>query len=176
MPKRSAMFFDRDGVIVRDVEYLQRWEDIEFLPFAIEGLLELQQRWLLFIVTNQAAVARGFFSLGEAQVLNNEIVRRLRDAGVTIQQSYLCPHHPEFTGECDCRKPKIGMALQATQEFGVDLASSVFVGDKDGDIIFGRNCGGITVRIKNHQYDETVPADYSVAHLLELSEQISSRK
>lgn len=164
-----CIFLDRDGVILKDVHHLRRIEDIEFLPFAIKGLLHLQKIGKLIIITNQSAVARGFLSLEEAYRLNGEIVRRINNKGVNIERVYICPHHPDFTGSCECRKPKIGLAKKAAEELQINLKESIFIGDKDSDIEFGINCGGITFLIDNGQYPNVVRPDFKTKNLMEVS-------
>lgn len=162
-----CIFLDRDGVIIEDVHYLHRAEDIKFLPFAIKGLLQLQKIGKLIIITNQSAVARGLLSLEGAYRLNIEISRRLRNKGVKIEKTYFCPHHPDFTGQCECRKPKIGLARKAAEELRINFEGSVFIGDKDSDIEFGINCGGVTFLIDNNQYTNTIRPDFRVKNLME---------
>lgn len=162
-----CIFLDRDGVIIKDKHYTYRLEDIEFLPYAVEGLRELQCVAPLVIVTNQAGIAHGYFSLDQAHQCNQEILSRLKAQGINIKKIYLCPHHPEITGVCQCRKPSSGLAQQAAHEHGIDLAKSVFIGDKDSDIAFGKNCAGTTILIQNNEYPSTVLADFTVMNLLE---------
>lgn len=169
------IFLDRDGVIIQDKHYIHDIEEIEFMPGALEGLLKLQILGYQFIIiTNQAGIARGYFSKADAQDFDNEVIKRLATSGVTIKKSYFCPHHPEFTGECECRKPKIGLAKQAAKEFGIDLSKSIFIGDKDSDTQFGRNAGGLTIRLENKQYPNTVTADYTANNWQEIYEIISN--
>lgn len=163
----KCIFLDRDGVLIKDKQYMYKLEDIEFLPHVVEGLLSLQCLAPLMIVTNQAGIARGYFSFDQAHAFNQEILRRFEVQNVHIEKIYLCPHHPEFTGACVCRKPNPGLAQEAAHEYGIDLAKSVFIGDKDSDIRFGKNCGGATIRMKNTQYPMTVEADCIVTNLLE---------
>ncbi|MEW6610784.1 MAG: HAD family hydrolase [Patescibacteria group bacterium] len=164
------IFFDRDGTIIRDTGYPYKPEHIEFLPDVIEGLLLLQDRGYRFIIiTNQAGIARGIYSEQDALNFSQEVERRLADQGVHILKTYFCPHHPDFTGLCKCRKPQIGLALQAARKFNITLSKSFFVGDKDSDIQFGFNCGGMTFRIANAQYPSTVASHYTVDNLMEIA-------
>ena len=161
--KSKFIILDRDGVIIKDKHYMHKIEEIEFLPKAINGLRKLQQYgYELIIITNQAGVARGYFTTEQAWKFNNEVVKRLKDNNVIIKKNYICPHHPGVSGECNCRKPKIGMAQEAAQEFGFDLKECVFIGDKDSDIEFGKNCEGKTILIKNNEYQNKVRANFEV--------------
>ena len=166
---REIIFLDRDGVIIKDTSYVHEVKDIEFLPNAIEGLLKLQQLGYEFIiVSNQAGVARGYYTLKDAEDFHEEVVRRLNAQGVSIKKSYLCPHHPDFTGPCNCRKPEVGFAQQAAREFGIQLEESLFIGDKDSDIQFVNNCGGTTFLTKSDQYQTAIKPDFMVYNLVEM--------
>ena len=135
MLARSALFLDRDGVINIEKNYLYRIEDFEF----IDGIFDLcrffgDHDFLIFIVTNQSGICRGFYSEEDFLKLTEWMEAEFSKRGITIAKTYHCPHHPDFTGACSCRKPEPGMLLQAQEEFGIDLASSVLVGDKPSDI------------------------------------------
>ncbi|MDO8505598.1 MAG: HAD family hydrolase [bacterium] len=163
------VFLDRDGVIIKDKPYIHKIADIEFLPNAIDGLLKIQQLgYQLIIISNQAGVARGYYTLRDAEDFHEEIVHRLTAQGISISKSYLCPHHPDFTGPCDCRKPEIGLAKQAARECGINLKESLFIGDKDSDIQLGENCRGTTFLIKNGQYQTTITPDFVAHNLIEV--------
>jgi len=164
------MILDRDGVIIKDKHYVHLVEDLELLPGALSGLGKLQNKlgFRFVVVTNQAGIARGLYATYEADQFNSEMTRRLGAFGIRVEKVYFCPHHPEFTGKCDCRKPKTGLVLQAAKEFGFNPSECVFVGDKDSDIQLGRNCGGVTVLVDNKQYAVSVAPDYIVGNLDEL--------
>ncbi len=165
------IFLDRDGTLIKDIHYLHNPADIEFLPYAIEGLLQLQAMCYRFIVvTNQAGIARGYYTLEQAHAVNTAVAQQLQAHGIVTEKSYLCPHHPEFTGPCQCRKPEIGLVTEAAREFHIDLQASIFIGDKDSDTQLGKNCGGTTFLVKNNQYTTVVPADFSVLHLQEVAD------
>jgi D-glycero-D-manno-heptose 1,7-bisphosphate phosphatase len=143
----KAAFLDRDGVINVDKGYVYRWEDFEFIAGAIEGLRLLQRlEYRLVIVTNQSGVARGYYSVADVNQLSATVVTHLREQGVAIAGVYFCPHHPagevaEFARECECRKPMPGMITRASSELGVDLSSSVLIGDKPSDIEAATSAG-----------------------------------
>ena len=96
-----------------------------------------------------------------------EIIQRIGpcNAKVKVEKIYHCPHHPEFTGSCDCRKPKTGMVQTASREFGFNPADCIYIGDKDSDTELGKNCGGVTVLIDNGQYRNIVPADFKAKNI-----------
>lgn len=170
------IFLDRDGTIVEDKEgYLHRIKDLKFIPGAVSGLLKLQKLGYGFvIISNQAGIARDLYSLKDAQKFNRALAVRLASRGIKIKKIYICPHHPEFTGQCVCRKPEPGLAKLAAKEFGVNLADSFFIGDKDCDIQLGKNCGGRTFLIENEQYKTTIEPDHRIRNILEAAEIIKN--
>ncbi|MBA1432116.1 MAG: D-glycero-beta-D-manno-heptose 1,7-bisphosphate 7-phosphatase [Epsilonproteobacteria bacterium] len=139
---KKALFLDRDGVINVEKEYLYEKEDFEF----IEGIFELCRHYqalgyLIFVVTNQSGIARKFYSEADFSKLTQWMLKEFEKEGVHIQNVYHCPHHPEISGECDCRKPKPGMLREASETFDVDLKNSIMIGDKERDIEAGLNAG-----------------------------------
>ena len=131
----KAAFFDRDGTINIDVGYLHDTKDLRF----IEGMPEFIRRfndcgYKVIVVTNQAGIARGYYTEAEMHALHDEMNRQLAEKGAHIDAFYFCPHHPDITGPCACRKPEAGMFEQAIREFDVDVAASVMFGDKIWDI------------------------------------------
>ena len=144
----SAVFLDRDGVINVDHGYVSTWEQFEFLPGVPEALRELQDAgYLLIVVSNQSGIGRGYYSEADVESLNQAIAQHLDSTvGVTLSGFYHCPHHPteaegEFRRQCDCRKPAPGMIRQAVLDHGIDVKTSLLVGDKDSDIEAGRAAG-----------------------------------
>ena len=144
----SAVFLDRDGVINVDHGYVSTWEQFEFLAGVPEALRELQDAgYLLIVVSNQSGIGRGYYSETDLNALNQAIAEHLSNtAGVTLSGFYHCPHHPteaagEFRQQCDCRKPAPGMIQQAVLDHGIDVKTSLLVGDKDSDIEAGRAAG-----------------------------------
>jgi D-glycero-D-manno-heptose 1,7-bisphosphate phosphatase len=144
---KKAVFLDRDGTINAEVEYLHRVEDFAFLDGAIEAIRRLRAAgFLVIVVTNQSGVARGFFGLEEVTILHRHLQAELARFGTQIDAFYICPHHPEqgigeFRRECDCRKGRPGMLLQAAREHGIDLERSYMVGDKVADVEAGLAAG-----------------------------------
>lgn len=166
------IFLDRDGTVVRDTHYLHKVEDLEFLPGAIDGLREMQ--WRLgaefIIVTNQAGIAKKIYSEQDFYIFNNEMISRLKNAGVLIAKTYYCPHRPDITGECECRKPRPGMVHQAVQDFGLDPKQAIFIGDKDCDIELGQQFGARTILVANSQYEVKMIPSVRVTNLIEAAE------
>jgi D-glycero-D-manno-heptose 1,7-bisphosphate phosphatase len=147
--QRPAIFLDRDGVIIenRDNDYCKSWDEVVFFRHAFDGLKRIAS-WdcVVVVVTNQAAVGKGILTLETATELNERILSEARLRGGRIDKAYLCPHRKE--DNCDCRKPKPGMLMQAAREFNIDLSRSVMIGDALSDMQAARNAGvrGILVR------------------------------
>lgn len=147
MSGRPAAFLDRDGVLNEDRGYVHRWEDFAFLPGVIDALRRLQQKgYLLVVITNQSAVARGLCSEADVLALHERMCAFLREQGIELAGIYYCPHHPQgsvsdYAIVCSCRKPEPGMILRAAREHGIDLSRSLLVGDKLSDLEAGRAAG-----------------------------------
>ena len=110
---RKALFLDRDGVINREKNYLYKIEDFEF----IDGIFELCRFYenlgfLIFVVTNQSGIARGYYSEDDFKRLTSYMVERFSQEGITISKVYHCPHHPDISGKCECRNPRLECCLR----------------------------------------------------------------
>lgn len=131
----KALFLDRDGVINVDYAYVHRSENFEFIDGIFELCLHYQQLgYLIFVVTNQSGIARGYYSEKDFLYLSTWMVQQFEEHGVSISKVYFCPHHEEISGSCSCRKPEPGMLLQAQKEYDLDLENSILVGDSQRDI------------------------------------------
>ncbi len=145
--KRRALFLDRDGVVNVEVGYLHRIGDVQFVP----GIVSLCQTamglgYRLVVVTNQAGIARGFYTEDDFLTLMEWMRAELRREGVEFDAVYHCPYHPEhgvgqYRREHEDRKPGTGMLRRAVTEFGVELAESVLVGDRCSDIAAANRAG-----------------------------------
>jgi len=141
-PKKPALFLDRDGVINIEKNYLHKQEDFEF----IDGIFELchfyqDKGYLIVVVTNQSGIARGYYSETDFANLTSWMVDAFDREGIRVSQVYHCPHHPDISGVCECRKPHPGMLLKAAKELDIDLQSSVLVGDSERDIEAAHSAG-----------------------------------
>lgn len=148
-----VIFLDRDGTLNEEVHYLHRREDLKLLdkaPLAIRMLRE--KGYKIVVVTNQAGVARGYYSEADVKKLHCYMNEKLRQQGAEIDRFFYCPHHPEhgigsYKIECCCRKPGTGMFEMAEQYFEVDKAHSWMIGDKLIDIEAGKNYGVRTILV-----------------------------
>jgi D-glycero-D-manno-heptose 1,7-bisphosphate phosphatase len=135
-----AVFLDRDGTIIEERNYLRRVEEVVILPGAAAALGQLQRAgFKLFIVSNQSGVGRGYFTLAEAEQVNQHLAGELGREGVRFEKIYIAPEAPQ--GPSRGRKPSPQFLLDARDEFGVDLAQSYMIGDKLIDLECGWNAG-----------------------------------
>lgn len=138
-------FFDRDGTINVNTGHLFKKEEMVF----IEGMPEFIKKWndwgyKVVVVTNQAGIAKGYYTEKDMHELHRYMNEELAKYGAHIDAFYYCPHHPDYTGECECRKPKPGMIKQALHEFNGNASKSILFGDKIGDIDAGIACGVVS--------------------------------
>ncbi|MEA2098844.1 MAG: D-glycero-beta-D-manno-heptose 1,7-bisphosphate 7-phosphatase [Campylobacterota bacterium] len=157
---KKALFLDRDGVINVEKDYLYKIEDFEF----IDGIFELckyyeKLGYLIVVVTNQSGIARGYYTENDFNILTSWMMEQFVINGIEIMKVYFCPHHPDITGNCKCRKPKSGMLFEAEKEFNIDLENSILIGDKERDIEAGIGAG---LR-KTYLLDENEKINYSKA-------------
>ncbi|MGH9872560.1 MAG: D-glycero-alpha-D-manno-heptose-1,7-bisphosphate 7-phosphatase [Pyrinomonadaceae bacterium] len=144
---KRAVFIDRDGTISEEVGYINHPSRFRVFPYAAAAIKHLNEAgWLAVVVTNQAGVARGYFSEDMIQTVHAEMKAELEAAGARLDAVYYCAHHPSvgeppYRFDCDCRKPKPGLISQAARDFSVDLAGSWMVGDRYSDVELARNAG-----------------------------------
>lgn len=150
---RATIFLDRDGTLNEEVHYLHRTADLRFLPTVVEALrLWNQAGFRVVVVTNQAGVAKGYYSEEDVRKLHEYMNRLLAAEEAHIDQFYYCPHHPEhgvgaYKKQCRCRKPDTGMFEQAEQDEAVDKEHSYMIGDKWIDIESGFRFGLTTALV-----------------------------
>ena len=135
MTGRRAVFLDRDGTILVEKEYLADPRQAELIPGAAEGLRRLADAgFVLVVVTNQSGIARGMYGVADYEAVDARMRGLLAQHGVRIEASYYCPHHPDFNGVCQCRKPGSALFRQAARELGLDVRASWLVGDRLRDL------------------------------------------
>ena len=158
---RKAIFIDRDGTINKEVNLLYKIEDFELLPGVVEAIKKINQsEYLAIVITNQPVVARGLCTIDELEKFHKKMETLLGLEGAKLDAVYYCPHHPDkgypeenkaYKMNCNCRKPDIGMVLNAAKDFNIDLEKSFFIGDSDNDILCGENSGLKTIKVKQNQ-------------------------
>lgn len=139
---QKALFLDRDGVINIEINYLHKKEDFIF----IDGIFELCKYYqnlgyIIIVVTNQSGIARKYYTEDDFNILTSWMIKEFEKNNIIIKKVYFCPHHPDFSSICSCRKPEPGMLLEAKKEFDIDMKNSIIVGDKQSDVLAGLNAG-----------------------------------
>ena len=138
----KTIFLDRDGVINKEINYLHKIDEFEF----IEGVYEtcrylINLDYKIIIITNQSGIARGYFTENDFQIVTNWMIAEFKKNDVSILDIFHCPHLPD--SNCKCRKPRPGMLLEAKYKYNIDMKNSWLIGDKENDII-AANSSGIT--------------------------------
>lgn len=137
---KRAVFLDRDGTMIAEVDYLSRPEQIQVLPGTRTGLRRLREAgFKLFIVSNQSGVGRGFFTMADVGKVNAALCRELAGDGITIDEIYIAPEKPDSPSHG--RKPSPQFLFDARDAFGLELSQSFFIGDKLSDLECGWNAG-----------------------------------
>lgn len=147
--KQKAIFLDRDGTINKMVGFVTKPEQFELIEGAAEAIKAINKSgYLAIVVTNQPVIARGDCTFEELQTIHDKMETELGKVGAFVDAIYVCPHHtdkgfegerPEYKYNCDCRKPKPGLLLQAAEDFNIDLSESYMIGDSHRDVEAGEN-------------------------------------
>jgi D-glycero-D-manno-heptose 1,7-bisphosphate phosphatase len=190
MRRKRAVFLDRDGVLIEDVNLLTRPDQIQILPGVVEALRRIERAgYQSVIVTNQTVVARGLIDEATLGAIHQQLSARLAELGAPpIAEYYVCPHHPhadvpEYRMDCECRKPKPGLLHRAADELGVALGESFFIGDRPSDIAAGNAAGCTTVLVATGAHEappivgmegEAPEPDHRFGTLLEATEALLS--
>jgi D,D-heptose 1,7-bisphosphate phosphatase len=169
---RPAAFLDRDGTLNEEAGYVDRLERLVLFPFAIDAIRLLKRAgYLVVVMTNQAGVALGLYDEAFVHATADFLQAQAERGGTRIDGHYYCPHSPDaaveaYRTECECRKPKPGMAYQAARELGIDLARSVVIGDRWRDLSVAAHVGGrgILVRTGYGASEELRPQPGITAH------------
>lgn len=174
----KVVFLDRDGTINEEIGYLHRIEDCEFVPRAGEAIRLLNEHhYKVFVITNQAGVAKGLYQEENVHILHQYMQEKLNEMGAFIDGFYYCPYHPDgiveqYKRQSDCRKPGIGLIKEVEKTMEIDKANSWMVGDMGSDMQTGRNYGIKTILVSTGHGMETYekqncPYDYYVKDIYE---------
>ena len=145
---RPAAFLDRDGTLMRDMHYPRDPDLVVLIDGAADAVRRLTDAGVVpVVVTNQSGIAQGMVSQAQYEAVRDRLDALLRAAGAEVAATYFCPHHPDFTGPCECRKPGTLLYRSAARELGLDLGRSLFVGDRWRDVQPGLELGGLGVLV-----------------------------
>ena len=183
---RPAVFLDRDGTIVREVDYLRSTRYLRLLPGAAGAIRQLNLAgYVVVVATNQSGIARGLLTEDDLEGIHRTLIERLAKRGARIDAIYYCPHHPEapverYRRRCRCRKPQAGMLARAARDLKLDLSRSVAVGDSARDIEAGRRAGCRTVLVRTGygakaEADLAQPPDHIASNLSQAASWIVRR-
>ena len=151
--RRPAVFIDRDGTLTEEMGYVNHPRRVRLLPRSAEAIRRLNRAGVpAVVITNQAGLARGYFSEDVLHAVNGAVISLLKDSGAHLDGVYVCPHHPTegeppFRLDCDCRKPKPGLLHRAAAELSLDLTRSTMIGDKPSDLVPARAVGARSVLV-----------------------------
>ncbi|MGE3724682.1 MAG: D-glycero-beta-D-manno-heptose 1,7-bisphosphate 7-phosphatase [Candidatus Sericytochromatia bacterium] len=185
-PPKPAVFLDRDGTINQEVGYIRDLDNLTLIPGAAEAIRQLNQMGIpVVVVTNQSGVARGYYPESWMEQLHGRLKTLLAAEGAQLDGVYYCPHLPdgevpEYSFDCDCRKPEPGMLEQAAKDLNLDLSHSFMIGDKATDIDVGLRVGCKTILLRSGygeqvlkgEYQHIPQSDYVFDSLIESYEQI----
>ena len=176
--KQKAIFLDRDGTINKYVGFLRSIDEFELLDGVTDAIKAINSSgYLCIIVTNQPVIARGEVTVAELDEIHKKMETLLGNEGAYIDALYYCPHHPhkgyegeipELKFDCECRKPKPGMLIQAANDLNIDLENSWMIGDGENDILAGKNAGCKTVIIGSENYGQ----DFTIQSLAEFVKEL----
>lgn len=182
MSARPAVFMDRDGCLTEEVGYVNHASRIRLLPRTAEAVRRLNAAGVpAVMITNQAGIARGYFSEAVLQASLDAMVEQLRAGGARLDGLYVCTHHPTegappYRAACDCRKPRPGLLVRAGRELDLDLAASVMIGDRISDVAVGQAVGAAGALVltgygrgewEHQRHEWTVKPDHVAEDLLD---------
>jgi len=147
--RRPAVFLDRDGTVLEERDYLADPAEVSLVPGAAAAIRRLRRAGLpVVLVTNQSGIARGLYREEDYHAVQARLEELLESLGAPVDATYYCPHHPDFTGPCDCRKPGPGMYRAAAEDLGIRLEESWYVGDKASDVEPAVRFGGTGILVR----------------------------
>ena len=165
---KKTVFLDRDGTLNVEKNYLYKASDWQWIDGAKEAIAALKKaEYSVVVISNQAGIARGFYTAADVEKLHAFVQQELAAIGTSIDAFYICPHHVDISGPCDCRKPAPGLFIKAAAELGLDLSRSWMIGDKLIDIEAGNAAGVTSLMVRTgygaaQEKDTTAPAFDSI--------------
>ncbi len=169
-----AAFIDRDGTLIEECGDLGDPAGVALIPGSVDAVRRLQQAGLkVVLVTNQSGIAKGLFTFEDYGAVHGRLVELLAEEGVRLDGAYMCPHHPDVGGPCNCRKPGEGLYRQAERDLLVDLSRSFYVGDRWRDVTVTESIGGTPFLVRTGAGGQGAPGSIErVADLAEAADRI----
>lgn len=159
--RRGAAFLDRDDTIIRDVHYANDPARVELLPGVARAIQRLNEAGIpVVVISNQSGIARGLITQEQYEAVHARMLALLSAGGARVDATYICPHHPDFTGPCECRKPGTLLFRRAADELALDLKASWYIGDKLRDVSPAEALGGTGILVPSAS---TLPDDVTRA-------------
>ncbi|HEU5357523.1 MAG TPA: HAD-IIIA family hydrolase [Gemmatimonadales bacterium] len=150
--RRRAVFLDRDGTLIEDTGYTARPEEVRLIDGAAAAVARINAAgYLAIVATNQSGIARGLITLEQYHAVAARTAELLAAQGARLDAQFFCPHYPDVTGPCDCRKPGVKLYRDADAQFGIDFARSVWIGDRLRDVEPARTLGGTGILVLTGQ-------------------------
>jgi len=172
----KAIFLDRDGIINKDINYLHKIDECEFIDGIFDSCLFLiNLGYKIIIITNQSGIARGYFTEKDFQKLNQWMLNQFKEKNIKILDVFHCPHGPDSS--CFCRKPKPGMLLEAKSKYKIDMKKSWMIGDNETDILAANSAGiGNTILLLDYHSKMLTESgsDFFINSVKELKEVIKN--
>ena len=159
---KPAVFFDRDGVLNKEIGYLYKIADFCWMDGAVEAIRYLNEHgFYVFVITNQSGIARGYYTEEDVLKLHHWMNEELAKYNARIDDFFYCPHYkdgiiPKYSISCDCRKPNTGMIEQAMRKYVIDKKNSYVIGDKDSDVKCAENAGIKGVIFQNENLEKII--------------------
>ncbi len=158
--QNKAIFLDRDGTINIDSGYIANPNDLELYSDVPKGIVTLREKFgfKIIVISNQSGITRGLMTSSDVDKVNEKVNILLSEFSTKVDAFYFCPYHPDFDSEekCECRKPSPKMVFNAAKCFNIDLTKSYFIGDKESDILCGKNAGIKTVLLTTTMKKEKI--------------------
>ena len=165
----KTIFLDRDGVINKEINYLHKIDDFEFIDGVFEACRYLiSLNYKIIVITNQSGISRGYYTENDFQIITNWMIAQFKKNDINILDVFHCPHSPD--SNCNCRKPMPGMLLEAKYKYNINMKNSWMIGDKEADII-AANTAGITNTILVRSGHKINKADSNAKYILDSIDQ-----
>ncbi|MDH5542753.1 MAG: HAD family hydrolase [Nitrospinota bacterium] len=153
MKKTKVAFLDRDGTINEEKGYIKEPSEIEIISGSAGAVEKLNKAgYLVFGISNQSGIARGYFSVDDVLKVNRRTIELVGEGGGEIIEIFFCPHHPEgsvpeYSMKCGCRKPGTNLITEASEKYGLEFTEKIVIGDKICDLELGKRIGAVTVLV-----------------------------